>query len=613
MNRKMKSSKIFLIAVAAILASTSFSLKGQVKITDGSVYTMDPNSLLELTSPNKGLLIPTMAINDVNLPAPLIAPVPAGMLVFSSGGEVNDGFYYWNSSSKWVRLIAGGEPVKSPNIVSKSANATLLKTENMVFATGNITLTFPSVTSSDDGLEFTIKNLGTYSELISLVGYDGATIDNNDTVTLSRWKARTFIAKSGNWFFKEREVMKDNYLDVGPFSSFNTIAGVVAFMNLHMDGPTVVQLGPGTFTIAATQTINLPYPVTFVGSSYGGTIIEAAAGVSGTPLFDCQSESYFKMIIFNAYSNAPGNDAIRCTGPDNTYHEIKDCSFDGFNKGIVCLNNNEIWVFETDFSNITGAGLEISAGSASGGSLKISESDFTQCGIGINMLSGVAETISVQNCSFYNTVSGTDIGIRYTPATFTAFISMFVSGNSWNDEGTFISGFDFSRSDGRDANVFISNNLGLENENPHAKISIANNVNTTTVTTAGTYYKANWAANTTTYTCKWTVGSDSPASGNRLTYQPNNARDGWAIITGNIKVNQTNRTITIGICKDGVATNQFGATDIRIVTANQPYQFSTVIYITDLVKNQYLELYCTSSNSGDLITFQDVQWFINTQ
>ena len=77
--------------------------------------------------------------------------------------------------------------------------------------------------------------------------------------------------------------------------------------------------------------------------------------------------------------------------------------------------------------------------------------------------------------------------------------------------------------------------------------------------------------------------------------------------------NNSNVRITIAIVKNGVTGTRYGETDLRIVTANQPFQFSTVIYIPDMAKNDYLELFVTSSQNGDIVRFQDVQWFTNTQ
>ncbi len=83
-----------------------FQSEAQVKMTDGADITINPNSMLELESSTKGLLIPRIAINDLNLPAPLTAPVPAGMMVYSLGGAVVNGFYYW-SGTAWIPLATG--------------------------------------------------------------------------------------------------------------------------------------------------------------------------------------------------------------------------------------------------------------------------------------------------------------------------------------------------------------------------------------------------------------------------------------------------------------------------------------------------------------------------
>ncbi len=594
----MNSNKLSLLLITFLLSGFSVVSLGQVKITDGVDMTMNANSLLELESLNRGLLIPRVALVSLGQPDPLTAPVPTGMLVYSTAGSVPDGFYYWNGN-KWLFFNVSETPA------TKSADATLLKSETLVLASGDITLTLPLVTTADNGLSVTVKNIGTHLNLTTIQGNSGATIDGALETSLTRWRGQTYIAWEGNWITRNRETRTENLLDVSQNGSFTTISEVVGFLNVHMSGPTVVRLSGEAHDIDATQIINLPFPVTFQGLSFGETSINGTAAVSGSPLFDCRTECYFKMLTFKSVSNAAGTDAISFTG-SGEYYEVKDAFFTGFNKGIVATTNNDLWIFETDFEDCAGSGIEIAAGVASGGSLKLSESDFNQCRNGISLLSGVSESISILNCTFYNTTSGSDIGVLYTPATFTSFTSIFISNNAWNNQGTFFSGFDFARADGRDANVFITNNAGTEDKNPHCKINVSNNVSTTTITTAGTFYKANWT-NTSLYTTKWNVNN------NRITYQTDYLLDAWAIITGNLTSTNSNVRITIGIVKNGVTSTRYGETDLRIVTANQPFQFSTVIYIPDMRKNDYLELYTTSSQTGDIVRFQDVQWYTNTQ
>jgi hypothetical protein len=53
----------------------------------------------------------------------------------------------------------------------------------MVVASNDITLTLPTVTSANDGLQITIKNIGIHTDLIVIKGNGAATIDNKDSVS----------------------------------------------------------------------------------------------------------------------------------------------------------------------------------------------------------------------------------------------------------------------------------------------------------------------------------------------------------------------------------------------------------------------------------------------
>jgi len=206
----------------------------------------------------------------------------------------------------------------------------------------------------------------------------------------------------------------------------------------------------------------------------------------------------------------------------------------------------------------------------------------------------------------YLNANGTDSAIIYKPSAFTSPEVVSITGNSWNNIGKYIEGFDFARSDGRDANVIMESNAGIGNKNPNCTVGVLNNATTTTITTGSNWYKANWT-NTSSTTTKWTIGN------NIITYQPINKRNGWFVISGNISCNNANRTVSIGIVKNNASGTRYGETTLRITTGAQPFQFSTVVYISDIGAGDYFELFCTSNSSGDQITFQDIQWFANAQ
>lgn len=595
----MKKPVLLLACILMLLFNVSFA---QVKIGNNP-NTIDPNSILELESTSKGFLPPRVALNSTTNVAPLTGTVPSGMLVYSTGGTLPDGYYYWNGTV-W-RLVATSQL----NAVSKSTNTTLLKTETFVLASNDITLTLPVITSSDDGLAFTIKHIGTHTDLVTVTGSGSTTIDGKDNSKLTKWFGKTYIAYGGNWIEKEKQEATDNLLDVSPIGSWTTIQEAIEFLDEHMTAPSIIRLSGGSFEIDQTQVINLPYSLTIQGLSYSKATVEAASGLSG-PMFRCLSETYFKMLAFDAttlagYSNTSGNDAVQLEGLGE-YYEIKDCNFTGFNKTIVLEKNVEFWLFETDINDAVAAGVEIAAAGTTGVILKISETDFINCAKGLNLLSGSGGTISVLNCGFYNSAGQT--GVNYVPATFTNFVSMFITNNSWNNIGSFFSGFDFTRTDSRDANTFIQNNAGDGDKNPYCFINVLNSSTTKTLTILNTWYVADWGVNTSSETCKWRINN------NRITYQPANRRNGIFTISGNLSVNSSNQNISIGIVKNGNTAARYGETTLRITTANQPFQFSFIAYLEDIAPGDYFEVfYSNSSTSNRIIQLHDIQWLANTQ
>lgn len=598
MKSIINTTHVLAVLLLAFFLCTIYDANAQLKIGNNPT-AIDNNSLFEMETTNMGLLPPRVALNSSSSASPLTAPVPAGMTVFSIGGTLTDGYYFWNGS-KWIRLVTGDV---SSNLVAKTANCTLLKTETMVLASNDITVTLPAITADDNGLAIMVKNNGTYTDLVTIAGTSGATLDNIASFTLTRYQSRTFVAYNGVWVTRDRESRTNGIYDVGPQCSWISISQVLAFLNEHMSTASVVRICGGTFTVETTQVINLPYSVTFQALSYGSTTIGPASGLAGLPMFDCRTECYFKMIMFDAttlagYGLADGEDAVHLNG-SGKYNEIKDCTFERFNNGIKITTDAELWLFECDIMNAKKNGVLIESAVA-GAKLRISETDFLACYTGVNMKQG-ADIIVQLALGAYDNVNATDTCIKYNPSGC-SFEKMQITNNAWNNVGRFLSGFDFTRSDGRDANAYIEANAGMEDKTPHCKFNVRDNALPTTVTSLGTWYKASWT-NASNYSCKWGVNN------NRLTYLPDNKRDVVVYITGNIKCNNTSRVISIGLVKNNTTTTRYGECDLRITASNSPFQFATVIYLEDVSHDDYFELFCTSNYNSDVVTFQDVQCF----
>lgn len=89
---------VLLITIAAGITN----LTAQVKIGDNP-NTINANSMLELESTNKGFLPPRVPLNSLTSTAPMTATIAEGTVVYSDGGTLPDGYYYWNSA-RWLML-----------------------------------------------------------------------------------------------------------------------------------------------------------------------------------------------------------------------------------------------------------------------------------------------------------------------------------------------------------------------------------------------------------------------------------------------------------------------------------------------------------------------------
>lgn len=600
---KTITGKIFLITlVVSLLTLHSFG-QGVAINADGS--NPDASAALDVKSSDKGMLIPRVALTATSSNEPIGAGVVASLMVYNTA-TVNDvvpGYYYWDGSA-WRHLMTSTGASQGMNVVSKSASATLLKTENVVMASGDITLTLPAITSADNGLTIIIKNTGVCTDLVSITGGTGVTIDNENTISITRWQVRTLIAANGNWIALEKTVTDDNIINISEDGSFQTVAEAVSFLNEHMSGPVTVECEE-YLEINAPITIDLPYPVTFRGASFGESVISAGAGLSGKTMFNCLSECYFKMLTFEAVSNTSGNDAIHLSG-SGEYYEIKDCEFDGFYKGIAVTSNCEIWLFETDFYDVTGIAVSVedASGSSDGPVIKMSETDYTNCSTGIKLAKGKNGIVDIVNCTFYNNSAG-QTGIIYVPGwgNFESFTSMFITNNSWNNTGTFVSGFDFTRTDGRDVNAFIENNAGMGNKNPHVKVNVIGNTTSTDLPETRYYYQASFV-NTSSFPCKWKVEN------NKITYLPANKKDVIMTVAGNI-AGTSGSYITIAVGKNGQTI--YAPITIRSRTNGTYFAFTTVAYIDNVSQGDYFEIYINSSNSFDSAILSDLNWWADTK
>ena len=109
---------IFNLAFIYILSSITYnSLKAQNIGINGTGGNAHPSALLDIdavATPSLGVLIPRIALQAVNLAAPISSPATSLLLyntaTASSGtNAVSPGYYYWDGA-KWVRFNTGATP-----------------------------------------------------------------------------------------------------------------------------------------------------------------------------------------------------------------------------------------------------------------------------------------------------------------------------------------------------------------------------------------------------------------------------------------------------------------------------------------------------------------------
>ncbi|MDP3667511.1 MAG: hypothetical protein Q8R50_12590 [Sediminibacterium sp.] len=267
---------IFLLSTTILPAQT-------VVVTDDSTYVSgQASAVLDLKSTTKGFLPPrvTAAQKDA------ISSPATGLMVYQTDGIA--GYYLW-TGTVWDLLVSG---LGGVNPVSKTASTTLTQTETFVLASNNITLTLPVVTSAENGLSITVKNIGTVTDLVQVDGNGTATIDGSIGVSNhTRWQAKTYVAHEGNWVLTAAA-------DAGTLSS-TMLAGNVVSSSLTslgtLTGLTVTNPIAGSITGNAATATALQTSRAINGVNFNGTtditVTAAAATLTGTTLASNVTES----------------------------------------------------------------------------------------------------------------------------------------------------------------------------------------------------------------------------------------------------------------------------------------------------------------------------------
>ena len=149
--------------------------------------TPDASSMLDISSTNKGLLIPRVSIPNLNAAAPIISPATS-LLVYNTNGTTGVGFYYWDglkwtpftgSTSHWTKV---GNDIYNNNTANVGVETTSPSTKfhvenigapgsllNQTFETNTIS-PFTTGGNGNWATQTSVKYAGTYAAKSGTIG-----------------------------------------------------------------------------------------------------------------------------------------------------------------------------------------------------------------------------------------------------------------------------------------------------------------------------------------------------------------------------------------------------------------------------------------------------------
>jgi hypothetical protein len=280
----------------------------------------DASSMLDVSSTNKGLLLPRLALTQTTSASPVTSPVTS-LLVYNTAtvNDVTPGYYYWNGSA-WVRFISGSTAnLTFNNSGSGSASGTVYNgTTPYTISYNTIGAVGGSGTTDYLARWTTGSTLGT-----------GVTRDNNSTVGIN-------IAPSVSY-----------RLYVDGASAMTSVRGLYSATRFG-------DLGTSNYGAYGQYDAN---NYGYIGSSAQGGYFHGGVASS--------SESYVKLAVSNwegVYAYAYNDDAIEAHAASSSYYAIKGTNDnasggigirgDGYQAGIMGNSANGTGVFA--FGTTTG-------------------------------------------------------------------------------------------------------------------------------------------------------------------------------------------------------------------------------------------------------------------
>ncbi len=185
-----------IIIVLSLFLITGIAI-GQVKI-GANTTTLNPNSLFELESTTKGVLMPRLALTSTTAFAPMTAHV-AGMTIYNTAttGDVTPGLYY-NDGTSWIKIAAFPAAVSVVTITATTYN--ILGTEDIILANPSGPATYTLPLSAAIGKKIVIANKQFSGGIVSITVASGGVFWNGNGYGTTAGNTNVFTYTASGWF-----------------------------------------------------------------------------------------------------------------------------------------------------------------------------------------------------------------------------------------------------------------------------------------------------------------------------------------------------------------------------------------------------------------------------
>lgn len=171
--------------------------------------TPDASSMLDITSNDKGLLIPRISIPNLNASAPVTTPA-VSLLVYNTNSTTGVGYYYWDGL-KWTALAG------NPNYWTKVGND--IYNNN----SGNV-----GVGTTNPTNKLHIENIGTPISLLNQ-GFETNTIVPLTTSGNANWATQTIQKYAGTYAAKSGAIGNNQNTNISTTVTVPTGGATLSF------------------------------------------------------------------------------------------------------------------------------------------------------------------------------------------------------------------------------------------------------------------------------------------------------------------------------------------------------------------------------------------------